>query len=63
MVCAAEDIGRHNAVDKVIGHAILPLNRHILVVSSRAGTDCSKKLMAGIKRSFRLGHRAAWRMS
>src|SRR4030095_4548982 len=35
-----EDIGRHNAVDKVVGYAffnsILPLDSHILLVSGRA---------------------------
>ena len=60
MVCAAEDIGRHNAVDKVIGHAIreelLPLNRHILVVSSRAGFEIVQKaLMAGIRAVVSVG--------
>ena len=46
IVCAAEDIGRHNAVDKVIGQAIrklLPLSDHVLVVSSRAGFEIVPK--------------------
>ena len=53
LICMREDIGRHNAVDKVVGRMLLdgrlPARDAILVVSGRAGYEIvQKSITAGM---------------